>query len=145
MREEDVRPATDHEESFGEYLKRVRETAGLSIPDLAQRSGVSVSHLSRVESGWRATPKPAIIERLAFALRRPAEELFQKAGHTGLAAAMKSEDTTTRIFMRAASDLTPTQAEEILEYIELRKKQWARERKEADRTEGGTGSSKPAR
>ena len=145
MREEGDRPNANQEESFGQYLKRVREAAGLSVPELAQRSGVSVSHLSRVESGWRATPKPDIIERLAFALRRPAEEVFQKAGHAALASALKGQDATARIFLRAATDLTPAQAEEILEYIELRKRQWARERKEAERTEGGRGSSDPAR
>lgn len=128
------------EESFGEYLKRIREAGGLSIPELARRSGVSTPHISRVESGWRSTPKPAIIEKLALALRVPAEEMLRKAGYGSLAAAIAGQDPRARVFLRASADLTQAQLDEILEYIEFRKRQWARERREADREGGESGA-----
>ena len=124
------------EESFGEYLKRIRAAGGLSIPELARRSGVSAPYISRIESGWRSTPKPAIIEKLALALRVPADEMLRKAGYGSLAASIAGQDPRARVFLRASADLTQAQLDEILEYIEFRKRQWAREHKEPDRDGG---------
>lgn len=43
-----------------------REAVGLSMSELARRSGVNKGNLSRIERGWPATPSEA--ERLLTAL-----------------------------------------------------------------------------
>jgi transcriptional regulator with XRE-family HTH domain len=49
--------------SIGEYLRAIREHQGLSLEQAAERSGISVSHLSRLESSER---QPSVASLLAF-------------------------------------------------------------------------------
>lgn len=132
-------------EDFGAYLRRLRTTAGMSIPELARRSGVSAPHISRVETGWRATPSSQIVLRLALALHVPSEEMLRKAGHIPSTASVSEGDVLAGVLLRAGKDLTTAQVEEIVEYMEMRKRQWARERKEAERAEDRGGTPNPPR
>jgi transcriptional regulator with XRE-family HTH domain len=77
----------DHASDFGpleEILKRARELEGLSIRELARRSGISAAQISRIESGG-VTPSMETLAKLAVALDRPPEPLFIFAGYRGLA------------------------------------------------------------
>lgn len=67
--------------NFGEHLKRIRESKGMTINQLAIYSGVSSASISRYESGDRATPKPPTIEKLANGLRMDYKELMRIAGY----------------------------------------------------------------
>ena len=138
-------PSAPPHEDFGAYLRRMRTTAGLSIPELARQSGVSAPHISRVESGWRSTPPPQTVQKLALALRVPVEQMLKKAGHISSTASLEEGDVLAGVLLRAAKDLTQDQVQEIVEYMELRKRQWARERKEAEHTEGSSEASDPTR
>ncbi len=53
---------------FGERLRQLREARGLSMRQLAERSGVDVGVISRVERGQYKPPKIGTIEKLARAL-----------------------------------------------------------------------------
>jgi putative DNA methylase len=61
------------------FLKSRREELGLSLRSVAARCSVDAAHLSRVESG-AAPPSDALIERLAYALDMPHDELLLLAG-----------------------------------------------------------------
>lgn len=128
-------------EEFGAYLRRLRQAAKMSLPELARRSGVSASHLSRVETGWRSTPAPRTIQRLAVALGVPVEEMLRKAGHIPAGASVAEGDVLADVLLRSAQGLSRTQILEILEYMELRKRQWAREREEGADGDGHSGSA----
>jgi transcriptional regulator with XRE-family HTH domain len=67
--------------SFGESLKRIRESRGMTINQLAMYSGISSASISRYESGERNPPKPENIKKIAEALKFPYEELMEFAGH----------------------------------------------------------------
>jgi transcriptional regulator with XRE-family HTH domain len=62
-------------EPFGARLRSLRERAGLSPSELAEKVGTDEKHISRWE---QSLPEPefAIVERLAFALGMPAVELL---------------------------------------------------------------------
>src|SRR5262249_59589160 len=62
-------------EPFGARLRSLRERAGLSPSELAEKVGTDENHISRWE---QSLPEPefAIVERLAFALGMPAVELL---------------------------------------------------------------------
>jgi transcriptional regulator with XRE-family HTH domain len=62
-------------EPFGTRLRSLRERAGLSQSELAEKIGTDERHISRWE---QSPPEPefAIVERLAFALGMPAVELL---------------------------------------------------------------------
>ncbi|MFD0679936.1 MULTISPECIES: helix-turn-helix domain-containing protein [unclassified Paenibacillus] len=69
------------ETEFGIYLKKARESKGVSVNQLALESGISNAQISRIENGRRGIPKPETIRKLAEALQIPYEEMMEKAGH----------------------------------------------------------------
>jgi predicted ATPase/DNA-binding XRE family transcriptional regulator len=56
------------QESFGERLRRYRETAGFSQEQLAARAGLSANAIGALERGERKRPYPDTLRRLAEAL-----------------------------------------------------------------------------
>ncbi|AZR72355.1 hypothetical protein BBF96_02470 [Anoxybacter fermentans] len=69
------------QENFGAYLKYLRDLKGISITELAKRSKVSPSYISRIENGGRRPPKPKILQKLAPHLGVGYTELMVKAGY----------------------------------------------------------------
>jgi transcriptional regulator with XRE-family HTH domain len=67
--------------SFGEELRKIRESRGMTVNQLGMYSGISGASISRYETGERGTPKPPTIKKLAEALKYPYEELMRLAGY----------------------------------------------------------------
>ncbi|CAM3302269.1 MULTISPECIES: helix-turn-helix domain-containing protein [Paenibacillus] len=67
--------------TFGEYIRKLREQKGLSLNQLATKSGVSNAQISRIENGLRDLPRPETIKKLAIGLDAPQAELMEKAGY----------------------------------------------------------------
>lgn len=53
--------------SFGEYIHRKRRAKRWQLQELAAQSGLSISHLSRIEND-HTVPKPDTVVKLAKAL-----------------------------------------------------------------------------
>ncbi|GIP40790.1 hypothetical protein J31TS4_40700 [Paenibacillus sp. J31TS4] len=66
---------------FGEYLKNLRENAGLSMGQLSRAAKVSQPYISQLESGQRGVPSPEIIKKLHSPLNISYSEMMFKAGH----------------------------------------------------------------
>lgn len=66
---------------FGEQLKKLRESRGYSLRQLAMRSGVSFGQISKIENGTRGVPKPDTIEKLAKGLGVDYDYLMELAGY----------------------------------------------------------------
>ncbi|MCK8823990.1 LexA family protein [Fuchsiella alkaliacetigena] len=71
------------EENIGEYLKKLRKEAGLTLTELQEQTGVSTSHLSKIERNQRKL-KPKTMEKVAEPLNVSYELLMQKAGYIDL-------------------------------------------------------------
>jgi transcriptional regulator with XRE-family HTH domain len=69
-------PATS---SIGEYIRRQRQLANISLRKLAEQSGVSAAMLHEIENGLR-NPSGTIIQSIANVLRLSAETLQLQAG-----------------------------------------------------------------
>ena len=65
--------------SVGDFLRRQRELANLSLRKLSERSGVSAAVLREIEGGLRH-PSRTLVSSLAAALRLSAETLYLQAG-----------------------------------------------------------------
>src|SRR6202048_5202137 len=64
---------------IGSFIRSQRETAQVSVRQLAERSGVSNPYLSQVERGLRK-PSADVLNQIAKALRVSAEVLYVQAG-----------------------------------------------------------------
>src|SRR3990172_10727233 len=64
---------------FGNYIRRCRQSAGLSLRELAEIGQINPACLSRVERGI-VPPSDALIRSLANALKVESESLFLLAG-----------------------------------------------------------------
>ncbi len=64
---------------IGSFIRSQRETAQVSMRQLALRSGVSNPYLSQVERGLRK-PSADVLRQIAKALRVSAEVLYVQAG-----------------------------------------------------------------
>jgi transcriptional regulator with XRE-family HTH domain len=65
--------------SLGEYIREQRQSAEVSLRQLAKNAGVSNPYLSQVERGLRK-PSAEILGQIASALRISAESLYVRAG-----------------------------------------------------------------
>ncbi|MGE0821327.1 MAG: helix-turn-helix domain-containing protein [Candidatus Binatia bacterium] len=65
--------------NLGEFIRRQREMAQLSIRQLADICGISNPYLSQIERGMRM-PSSMILQSLAKGLRLSAETLYTQAG-----------------------------------------------------------------
>lgn len=71
---------SDNGQDFGLLLKRQRLSLPLTLRELATRSGVSSSHLGRIERGERF-PSAHILRKIAKPLGFEEDELFTLAGY----------------------------------------------------------------
>jgi len=69
---------------LGDIVRKQRNRLGLSLADLAAKSGVSVIHLSRIENAQRY-PSTKVLRKIAKHLGLDENELFNLAGyHDGI-------------------------------------------------------------
>lgn len=66
---------------LGDFLIEARKERGFSQRDLAARCGISPAEVSRVESGVRLKPAPAVLRAMADALVVSYSRLMQLAGY----------------------------------------------------------------
>ena len=69
----------DDVESLSNYLKRAREEAGLSLREVAAKSGVSFAHIRRLEQGLRK-PTVEVLQKVAEALALDLDEVLNAVG-----------------------------------------------------------------
>ena len=65
--------------NLGDYIREQRNTAQISLRQLAKAAGVSNPYLSQIERGLRK-PSAEILQQIAKALRISAEALYVQAG-----------------------------------------------------------------
>lgn len=71
--------------SFGNYLKYLREDYGYTLNELASTIGYSGAYLSQIEKGRKPAPSFEMLEVLSKTLKTPYSGLLKKAGYVGLA------------------------------------------------------------
>jgi transcriptional regulator with XRE-family HTH domain len=98
---------------LGGLLKRERERAGLTVRQLADAAGLVPSTISRLETGFIATPKPDHLQKLAQALGIDVEELYAAAGYLTPGALPE-----LRPYLRAKYGLSDEQASQIEGYLQ---------------------------
>jgi len=96
-------PAAGTQTSVGESVRAAREQRGLTLEQTAELSGLSKSHLSRIESSERQ-PSVAALLSLSEALGAPVSELFgERAGSAAIAVSSPDDPRWESNGLRIAS------------------------------------------
>ena len=74
-----VAPRAARRSSIGDYIRRQRELANISLRKMADQSGISSALLKEIEGGI-TNPSQTIIQSIARGLRLSAETLYLQAG-----------------------------------------------------------------
>jgi transcriptional regulator with XRE-family HTH domain len=98
---------------LGRFLKSERERAGLTVRQLADAAGLVASTVSRLETGFIASPRPEHLQKLAHALKIDVEELYAAAGYLELGSLPE-----LRAYLRTKYGLTDQQASQIEGYMQ---------------------------
>jgi transcriptional regulator with XRE-family HTH domain len=69
----------DLPQDVGEFIRDLRQTAKISLRQLAERAGVSNPYLSQIERGLRK-PSAEVLQQLASALRVSTPVMYLRAG-----------------------------------------------------------------
>jgi transcriptional regulator with XRE-family HTH domain len=69
-----------HRADIGKVLKQRRRSLSLTIREISEQSGVSASHLSRIEKGNRF-PSASVLRRIAEPLGYEELEIMMEAGY----------------------------------------------------------------
>ena len=85
---------SDDTNHLGRIIKQQRISLSLTLQELAAKSGVSASHLGRIERGERF-PSAHILQRIAKPLAFEEDELFTLAGYLSPQAPMIAEKSPT--------------------------------------------------
>jgi transcriptional regulator with XRE-family HTH domain len=99
-------------QKLGSLLKRERERVGLTVRQLADTAGLVPSTVSRLETGFIASPKPEHLQRLARALGIDVEELYAEAGYLTSGALPE-----LKTYLRSKYGLTDRQADQMEGYM----------------------------
>jgi transcriptional regulator with XRE-family HTH domain len=68
--------------TLGSHLRSQRETAKLSIRELARQSGVPASYITEIEGGKKTHPSAEVLQKLAKVLEIDTADLFAFIGVT---------------------------------------------------------------
>ena len=102
---------------LGEYIREQRESAKISLRELAKSAGVSNPYLSQIERGLRK-PSAEILQQIAKGLRISAEALYVQAG------ILDQRDASPVIdAIHADEALTERQKQVLLEIFEAFRKE----------------------
>ena len=112
--------ARDLSHDIGEFIKDLRQTARISLRELADRAGVSNPYLSQIERGLRK-PSAEVLASIANALRVSTPVMYLRAG---LLHERDGQGVLTAI--EADPDLTPTQKQSLTQIYETFRRENAR-------------------
>jgi transcriptional regulator with XRE-family HTH domain len=100
--------------SIGDYIRRQRQLANISLHKMAEQSGISAAVLKEVENGIR-NPSGTIVQSIANVLRLSAETLFLQAG---VLDPQDAEEVAAVREIRRDPNLTPHQRDVLIEIYE---------------------------
>lgn len=97
--------------AIGQRIRKIRKAHHLSQEALAEKIGISVTHMSHIETGNTKLSLPVLVD-LAQALEVRSDDLLYDSGHTGRSAAMDAIvqmlDSCTTDQMRVIEDVVKT-------------------------------------
>ncbi|MEU4444271.1 helix-turn-helix transcriptional regulator [Actinosynnema sp. NPDC050801] len=120
---------------IGEYIRQQRNTAKISLRQLAKLAGVSNPYLSQIERGLRK-PSAEILQQIAKGLRISAEALYVEAGILE-----QREGGALADAIVTAPDLTERQKQVLLDVYESFRRENTGNKNTGDRNTGNQAAA----
>ncbi len=100
-------------QKFGVGLRQLRNQAGMTQRELADRVNIDFSYLSKIESGAMPPPSEKVISQLAEALNADKDELIILAGRipADVAEILKNRETLRHLRSTRAKQMVPSSEE----------------------------------
>jgi len=89
---------------FGEYVRTLRKTRGLTLKQVETSAGVSNAYISQFERGLRKPPHPDVLKRLAKVYEVTDRELLIAAGYLEDPEEQVKRERVERAFEHVLSD-----------------------------------------
>ncbi|WHZ06853.1 MAG: hypothetical protein OJF59_000606 [Cytophagales bacterium] len=107
-------------ENYGEYIKALRESKGLTLREVEKQSEVSNAYLSQLESSKIKQPSPTTLYKLAELYGIKYEVLMEKVGYpvpkaSTTVRARKSEESV----LHRIGEISTEEEMELLEYLKF--------------------------
>lgn len=106
--------------NYGEYLKALRESKGLTLREVEKQTEVSNAYLSQLESGRIKQPSPTMLFKLAELYGIDYEILLDKVGYPlqKLTSPIKSRNNDNAVLSRIG-EISHDEEIELLEYLKF--------------------------
>lgn len=107
-------------QSYGEYIKALRESKGLTLRDVEKQTEVSNAYLSQLESSKIKQPSPTMLYKLAELYGVKYEVLMEKVGYPVPKAnsSVKSRVSEETVLHRVGV-ISREEEMELLEYLKF--------------------------
>ncbi|HMU46531.1 MAG TPA: helix-turn-helix domain-containing protein [Chitinophagaceae bacterium] len=106
--------------NYGEYIKALRESKGLTLRDVEKKTEVSNAYLSQLESSKIKQPSPTTLYKLAELYGVKYEVLMEKVGYPVPKGdvSLKSRKSEKTILHRIG-EVTSEEEMELLDYLKF--------------------------
>jgi transcriptional regulator with XRE-family HTH domain len=101
---------------LGELLRKGRDKKRLSLRDVERETGIHNAHLSQIEKGTIERPDPNILWSLSVLYELDFRRLLRLGGHVEKDAGGRKRSLVGTA-LHALGDLTPTEQQEVLNYM----------------------------
>ena len=107
-------------ENYGEYIKALRASKGLTLRDVEKKTEVSNAYLSQLESGKIKQPSPTTLYKLAELYEIKYEILMEKVGYPVPQAnkVIKSRSSENTVLNRMGA-ISQDEEMELLNYLKF--------------------------
>lgn len=102
--------------SLGTYLRSLRDSRGLTLREVEDKSGISNAFLSQIESGKVKQPSPSMLYKLAELYHVPYEILMERAGFPVPQTVTETANGAPAVFRRLGQ-ISMDEEQALLDYL----------------------------
>lgn len=107
------------QKKFGEYLRGLRESMGMTLRDVEREASISNAFLSQVERGERGIPSVKVLSRLCKVYGKTVSEMV-KSAEEALGGGKIIEDSELDFVARGFEKLSPPERDEFKSWLKYK-------------------------
>ena len=105
--------------NYGEYIKALRESKGLTLREVEKQTDISNAYLSQLESSKIKQPSPTMLYKLAELYGVKYEVLMEKVGYPVPQSSLPIGATNAKSVSHRLGNVSNEEELELLEYLKF--------------------------